>query len=234
MSKNIEMNYKISDGYEVLYPITKYAEVLGLQEELDKKLSLAGGVMTGDLILNGEPSQTNQAVNLGYLNSILVEKMGFVKNTYKANINMSLSGNGNQEQVQSLNIPLSSLKPFTILNISGSLSYNLDTMKSLTLYLQDFNELIIVNIYNDSNNRRRGSASVDAFYIILKQNDNTRLNQAITNKYKIIPANDNKGILTKSKSSSNMAFTFIGSCYDPDDGQTLSGTLNLNFYGLDL
>lgn len=56
MSRNIEMNYRTESGYEVLYPQTTIAQVNSLQSELNGKLNLSGGTMTGDLILNGDPS----------------------------------------------------------------------------------------------------------------------------------------------------------------------------------
>ena len=78
MSKNIEMNYKISDGYEVIYPqvqiqnvINLQSNISNLQSQINKRLSLSGGTMTGNLILNGNPSSTNQAANKGYVDSQL-------------------------------------------------------------------------------------------------------------------------------------------------------------------
>ena len=67
MSKNIEMNYKIDSGYEVIYPSTT--------AEQAKSLSINGGTLNGPLYLYGNPSQDNEAVNLGYLNDIISSKI---------------------------------------------------------------------------------------------------------------------------------------------------------------
>ena len=71
MAVNIEMNYKTESGYEVLYPASTIAQIQSLQSNLDSKLNLSGGTMTGNLYLNGNPSSDNQAVNLGYLNNTI-------------------------------------------------------------------------------------------------------------------------------------------------------------------
>ena len=59
MAKNIEMNIKTSSGYETLYPENQC-------------LKLSGGTMTGTLLLKGNPDSgdDNEAINLGYLNTI--------------------------------------------------------------------------------------------------------------------------------------------------------------------
>lgn len=67
MSKNIEMNYRTDSGYEVLYPSTT-AEQAG-------SLSINGGTLNGPLYLQGNPSQDNEAVNLGWLNYTINSKI---------------------------------------------------------------------------------------------------------------------------------------------------------------
>ena len=63
MAKNIEMNYKQNDGsYEVLYPKTL--------PELTGCLPLSGGTMTGDLVLNQDPTSNLQAVTKQYVDVI--------------------------------------------------------------------------------------------------------------------------------------------------------------------
>lgn len=59
MAKNIEINIKTSSGYETLYPENQC-------------LKLSGGTMTGALLLKGNPDSgnDNEAINLGYLNTI--------------------------------------------------------------------------------------------------------------------------------------------------------------------
>ena len=77
MARNIQINYKGEDGsYEVLYPNITINNVSNLQSDLNslqsqinQKLSLSGGTMTGNLMLNGNPSSTNQAANKGYVDN---------------------------------------------------------------------------------------------------------------------------------------------------------------------
>lgn len=83
MSKNIEMNYKISDGYEVVYPQVQIQNVINLQSninslqsQINQRLPLSGGTMTGNLILKGNPSSTNQAANKGYVDSQIIQLSG--------------------------------------------------------------------------------------------------------------------------------------------------------------
>ena len=74
MSRNIEMNYRTESGYEVLYPLTTIAQVGGLQNELNSKLSLSGGTMIGDLILNRDPVNSMQAVTKQYADNREIEQ----------------------------------------------------------------------------------------------------------------------------------------------------------------
>lgn len=71
MARNIEMNYKTSSGsYEVLYPATNITSVIDLQNQLNQKLSLTGGTMSGNLILNtSSPTNALQAVSKGYVDN---------------------------------------------------------------------------------------------------------------------------------------------------------------------
>lgn len=71
MARNIEMNYKTSSGsYEVLYPATNITNVIDLQNQLNQKLSLTGGTMSGNLILNtSSPTNDLQAASKGYIDS---------------------------------------------------------------------------------------------------------------------------------------------------------------------
>ena len=69
MAKNIEMNVKLDGGYEVLYPSSTIGQIQGLQSQLDGKLSLSGGTMTGDLILNGNPTSGLQAATKNYVDN---------------------------------------------------------------------------------------------------------------------------------------------------------------------
>ena len=69
MAKNIEMNVKLDSGYEVLYPSSTIGQIQGLQSQLDGKLSLSGGTMTGNLILNGNPTSGLQAATKDYVDN---------------------------------------------------------------------------------------------------------------------------------------------------------------------
>ncbi len=59
MAKSIEINYKSENGYEVLYPSTT--------PEQAGSLSIGGGEMQGDIILNGVTSNDMGAINKGYV-----------------------------------------------------------------------------------------------------------------------------------------------------------------------
>ena len=93
MAKNIEMNYLTDSGYEVLYPNITSSSLVGtlnIASQTSGKidinlrtsgtlpisrvpgvLPLSGGTMTGNLILNGNPSSTNQAANKGYVDGLV-------------------------------------------------------------------------------------------------------------------------------------------------------------------
>lgn len=68
----------VSDGSGVVSAATTTATEIGyvngvtsaIQTQMDAKLSLSGGTMTGNLILNGDPSASNQAANKAYVDSL--------------------------------------------------------------------------------------------------------------------------------------------------------------------
>ncbi len=70
MAKSIEMNIKEDSGYDVLYPITTIDSVINLQNQLSQYLPLAGGTMSGNLILNtSSPMDDLQAASKGYVDN---------------------------------------------------------------------------------------------------------------------------------------------------------------------
>ena len=93
MAKNIEINYNNGNGYEVLYPNVTSSSLVGTLNiatqtsgtidinsrtsgtlpvsRVSGALPLSGGTMSGNLILNGNPSSTNQAANKGYVDGLV-------------------------------------------------------------------------------------------------------------------------------------------------------------------
>ena len=91
--KNIEMNYKNENGYDVLYPNITSSSLIGAINlssqttgsidissrttgnlpisRVPGVLPLSGGTMSGNLILNGNPSSMNQAANKGYVDGLV-------------------------------------------------------------------------------------------------------------------------------------------------------------------
>ena len=77
MAKSIEMNIKEDSGYEVLYPTTTIDSVINLQNQLSQYLPLAGGTMSGNLILNtSSPMNDLQAVSKGYVDNVVDNAVG--------------------------------------------------------------------------------------------------------------------------------------------------------------
>ena len=83
MSKNIEMNIKTENGYEVLYPKSTPEQVgcttqAWVEEYVSSNyLSLSGGTMTGSIDMGGQkisgvgaPSESGDVVNKGYVDNI--------------------------------------------------------------------------------------------------------------------------------------------------------------------
>lgn len=64
------MNYKGDGGYEVVYPSTTISQVSSLQNQLNSKLNLSGGTMTGNLILNANPTSAMQATTKQYVDNL--------------------------------------------------------------------------------------------------------------------------------------------------------------------
>ena len=69
-TRNIQMNYYNGTNYDVLYPQSTIAQISNLQSSLNSKLNLSGGTMTGNLMLNGNPSSNLQAVTKQYADNI--------------------------------------------------------------------------------------------------------------------------------------------------------------------
>ena len=69
-TRNIQMNYYNGTNYDVLYPQSTIAQISNLQSSLNSKLNLNGGTMTGNLILNGNPSSGLQAATKQYADNI--------------------------------------------------------------------------------------------------------------------------------------------------------------------
>ena len=67
--RNIQMNYYNGTNYDVLYPQSTIAQISNLQSSLNSKLNLSGGAMTGNLILNGNPSSGLQAATKQYVDN---------------------------------------------------------------------------------------------------------------------------------------------------------------------
>lgn len=89
-TRNIQMQYFNGTDYDTLYPQTSIDQTLGLKSQLNSKLSLSGGTMTGSLVLNGNPTQSNQAVNKNYLDqqiNSLNSTIGGIQNDLEQQIN---------------------------------------------------------------------------------------------------------------------------------------------------
>ena len=83
MVEHHEMNYYNGTNYDVLYPQTNMSQVdslnstisgiqssvSGFQSQLNGKLNLSGGTMTGNLMLNGNPSSGLQAATKQYVDN---------------------------------------------------------------------------------------------------------------------------------------------------------------------
>ena len=110
MSKNIEVNIKTENGYEVLYPKSTPEQVgcttqAWVEEYVSSGyLSLSGGTMTGSIDMGGrkisgvgEPSESGDAVNKGYVDGKIKTFSGvnllsqFVLTTSSKTISVSLS-----------------------------------------------------------------------------------------------------------------------------------------------
>lgn len=68
-TRNIQMNYYNGTNYDVLYPQSTIAQISNLQSSLNSKLNLNGGTMTGNLILNGNPSSNLMAATKQYVDN---------------------------------------------------------------------------------------------------------------------------------------------------------------------
>ena len=119
MSKNIEMNYKNSDGsYEILYPRSTPEQV--------SSLALTGGTLTGPLMLSRQPQEEMEAVNLGYLNDQLGDKMNLqLFKEFQVNLNNTFARN--QDQILQPAIDIAGIGGFGVLNIRGTLNYSFNS-----------------------------------------------------------------------------------------------------------
>ena len=70
-NRNIQINYYNGSGYDVLYPETVMNQVGGLQDSLNTKLNLSGGTMTGDLLLNKDPTSNLMAATKQYVDNLI-------------------------------------------------------------------------------------------------------------------------------------------------------------------
>lgn len=68
-TRNIQMNYYNGTNYDVLYPQSTIAQISNLQNTLNSKLNLSGGTMTGNLMLNGNPSSNLMAATKQYVDN---------------------------------------------------------------------------------------------------------------------------------------------------------------------
>ena len=91
MAKNIEMNYYNGSTYEPLYPFSIINQIEGLQDILNDKLNLSGGTMTGNLILNGNPSSNLMAVPKQYVDnkSVIIATIYVSNGTKTGNFSFS-------------------------------------------------------------------------------------------------------------------------------------------------
>lgn len=80
-TRNIQMNYYNGTNYDVLYPQSTIAQISNLQSSLNSKLNLSGGTMTGNLMLNGDPSNGLQAATKQYVDTVISKK--FTKETLR-------------------------------------------------------------------------------------------------------------------------------------------------------
>ena len=105
MAKNIEMNYKTQDGYEILYPKTISDQVGDLS---DNFLPLTGGAMTGDLLLNtSEPSKELQAASKAYVDNVKnpFPTVPFTDDTWKFCDTYNMNSSPVSKTIQFLNYP---------------------------------------------------------------------------------------------------------------------------------
>lgn len=68
-NRNIQMNYYNGTDYDVLYPQSVIAQIENLQNILDSKLNLSGGLMTGALNLSRDPKGNLEAATKQYVDN---------------------------------------------------------------------------------------------------------------------------------------------------------------------
>lgn len=86
-NRNIQMNYYNGTDYDVLYPQSTITQIENLPSSLNSKLSLSGGTMTGNLMLNGNPSSNLQAATKQYVDN----NIGFNNSPFKVIDDITLS-----------------------------------------------------------------------------------------------------------------------------------------------
>ena len=79
-TRNIQMQYFNGTDYDTLYPENVIDNVQNLRNELDSKLNLSGGTLTGLVNCSFLPSSTNNLVNKGYVDNYLNNNQSFFPN----------------------------------------------------------------------------------------------------------------------------------------------------------
>lgn len=149
-TRNIQMQYYNGTDYDMLYPESTINQIQNLQSNLnnlqnniDSKLSLSGGTMTGPLYLYANPSASNESANKNYVdtikNQIDLTKLGGTE-IYSGIFEFSLN-NQNRSQQSNFNINLE--EDWLFLMVDVNISYN-----GLGLQQSDGTNLQIYNIYN--------------------------------------------------------------------------------------
>ena len=91
-TRNIQMNYFNGTDYDTLYPQTTIEQIYELQNQLDTKLSLNGGILTGPIYMNTISSE-NRFVTQNEINSTI----GNFKIVYAGESVINYNGYENQD-----------------------------------------------------------------------------------------------------------------------------------------
>ena len=142
-NRNIQMNYYNGTDYDVLYPQSVIAQIENLQNILDSKLNLSGGLMTGNLTLNGDPSGNLQAVTKQYVDD---------------NISKITTFPVKKESVSTTGTPSVLLPALmwdgTIKDITLTIDHSTWSGTVSSVYVYSFYNMIAIEVINNTTNKK--------------------------------------------------------------------------------
>ena len=159
MAKSIEMNIKEDSGYDVLYPTTTIDSVINLQNQLNQYLPLAGGIMSGNLILNtSSPTDDLQATSKEYVDNSLSKAVEII---YDGNISAGTSGKANIPGLANAKLVIGFVRPnlpkqYNYINATTSGGDNVEVLYNYNgeQYLKNFilisNGISSSSLYEDN------------------------------------------------------------------------------------